>query len=87
MSSLIKSKLVNQYKKDNDPKDKERLLLHIIRIREDKQIPFRVVKEKHQSNNPWASDWLSWYDKEGVDRLKNRQKRGRNTDVSRKVIH
>ena len=87
MSSLIKSKLVNQYKKDNDPKDKERLLLHIIRIREDKQIPFRVVKEKHQSNNPWPSDWLSWYDKEGVDRLKTRQKSGRPSEISEEVVY
>jgi len=48
--------LVNLYKKENDPKVKERLLL-IIKVREDKQIPFRVVKEMHQSN-PWASDRL-----------------------------
>ncbi|HEY6534452.1 MAG TPA: hypothetical protein VIY08_01375 [Candidatus Nitrosocosmicus sp.] len=39
-----KSKLVNLYKKENDPKVKERLLLLIIKIREDKQIPFHVVK-------------------------------------------
>jgi hypothetical protein len=44
--SLAKSKLVNLYKKENDPKVKERLLL-IIRVREDGQIPFRVVKEMH----------------------------------------
>jgi len=53
---LTKSKLVNLYKKENDPKVKERLLL-IIKVREDKQIPFHVVKEMHRSN-PWASDWL-----------------------------
>ena len=41
-----KAKLVNLYKKENDPKVKERLLL-IIRVREDGQIPFRVVKEMH----------------------------------------
>ena len=44
MSSLTKSILVNLYKKENDPNVKERLLL-IIKVREDKQIPFRVVKE------------------------------------------
>ncbi|HEY6535529.1 MAG TPA: hypothetical protein VIY08_06985 [Candidatus Nitrosocosmicus sp.] len=43
MSPLTKSKLVNLYKKENDPKVKERLIL-IIKVREDKQIPFRVVK-------------------------------------------
>jgi len=41
--SLTKTKLVNIYKKENDPKVKERLLL-VIRVREDGQIPFRVVK-------------------------------------------
>jgi len=49
--------LVNLYKKENDPKVKERLLL-VIKVREDKQIPFHVVKDMHRSNNPWASDWL-----------------------------
>ncbi len=60
--SLAKSKLVNLYKKENDPKVKERLHL-IIKVREDGQLPFHVVKEIHRSN-PWASDWLKRYDKE-----------------------
>jgi hypothetical protein len=49
------------YKKENDPKVKERLLLLIIKVIEDKQIPFRVVKELHRST-PWALDWLKRYD-------------------------
>ena len=48
----------------------------IIKVREDKQIPFRVVKEMHRSN-PWASDWLKRYDKEGIEGLRNRTKSGR----------
>ncbi len=75
MSPLTKSKLVNLYKKENDSKVKERLLL-VIKVQEDKQIPFRVVKEMHRSN-PWASDWLKRYDKEGIDGLKDRTKSGR----------
>ncbi len=65
MLSPTKSKLVNLYKKENDPKVKERLLL-IIKVREDGQIPFRVVKDIHRSS-PWALDWLKRYDKEGID--------------------
>ncbi len=42
MSSLTKTKLVNLYKKENDSKVKERRLL-VIKVCEDKQIPFRVV--------------------------------------------
>src|SRR6185312_9885895 len=85
MSLLTKSKLVNQYKKENDPKVKERLLL-IIKVREDKQIPFRVVKELHRSN-PWASDWLKRYDKEGLKGLKDRTKAGRPPELSKDISY
>ena len=80
MSPLTKSKLVNLYKKEHDPKVKEKLLL-IIKVKEDKQIPFHVVKEIHRSN-PWASDWLKRYDKEGLEGLKDRIKTGRPPELS-----
>ena len=42
--SLTKSKLFNLYKKENDSKVKERLLILIIKVQEDEQkIPFHVV--------------------------------------------
>ena len=82
---LAKSKLVNLYKKENDPKVKERLLL-IIKVREDNQLPFRVVKEMHRSN-PWASDWLKRYDKEGLEGLKNRTKAGRPPELSEEISY
>src|SRR3954462_8314563 len=85
MSSLTKTKLVNLYKKENDPKVKERLLL-IIRVREDGQIPFRVVKEIHRSN-PWASDWLKRYDKEGIKGLRNRTKSGRPPELTEEICY
>ena len=80
---LTKAKLVNLYKKENDPKVKERLLL-VIRVREDGQIPFRVVKEMHRSN-PWASDWLKRYDNEGIEGLKNKPKIGRSPELSEEI--
>ena len=85
MSPLTKSKLVNLYKKENDSKVKERLLL-IIKVREDKQTPFRVVKEMHRSN-PWASDWLKRYDKEGLEGLKNRTKSGRPSELTEEISY
>src|SRR6185437_11052552 len=85
MPPLTKSKLVNQYKKENDSKVKERLLL-IIKVREDKQIPFHVVKELHRSN-PWAFDWLKRYDKEGLDGLKDRIKTGRPPELSEETSY
>ena len=84
-SPLTKSKLVNQDKKEKDPKVKERLLL-IIKVREDKQIPFRIVKEIHRSN-PWASDWLKRYDKEGLEGLKDRTKAGRPPELSEETSY
>jgi transposase len=69
------------YKEENDSKVKEKLLLLIIKVREDGQIPFHVVKEMHKSN-PWASDWLKRYDKEGLGELKGRAKAGRPSDLS-----
>ena len=81
---LTKTKLVNLYKKENDPKVKERLLL-VIRVREDKQIPFRVVKEMHSSNPCWASNWLKRYDKEGIKGLQDRTKSGRPPELSEEI--
>ena len=86
MSPLTKSQLVNQYKKENDPKVKERLLLLIIKVREDRQIPFHIVKEIHLSN-PWASDWLKRYDKEGLKGLKDRTKAGRPPELSKDMVY
>jgi putative transposase len=83
MSPLTKSTLVNLYKKENDSKVKERLLL-IIKVREDNEIPFRVVKELHRSN-PWAFDWLKRYDKEGLDGLKDRTKVDRPPELSEDI--
>ena len=85
MPSLPKAKLVNLYKKENDSKVKERLLL-VIKVREDKQIPFRVVKDMHRSN-PWASDWLKRYDKYGIDGLKDRIKSGRPSEISKEISY
>ena len=83
MLSPTKSKLVNLYKKEHDSKVKERLLL-IIKVQEDGQIPFRVVKEMHRSN-PWASDWLKRYDREGLKGLKDRTKTGRPPEMSEEI--
>jgi transposase len=57
------------------------LLLLIIKVREDGQIPFHIVKKMHRSN-PWALDWLKRYDKEGLEELKDRAKAGRPSDLS-----
>ncbi len=60
MILTTKTELVDLYKKETNLKVKERLLL-VIRVREDGQVLFHVVKELHRSS-PWASDWLKRYD-------------------------
>ena len=82
-SSLTKSQLVNLYKKEKDPKVKERLLL-VIRVMCDHHIPYRVVKEMNRSN-PWASDWLKRYGNEGIDGLKDRAKSGRRPELPEEI--
>ena len=82
---LTKFQLVNLYKKERDPKVKERLLL-IIRVKCDHQIPYRVVKEMNRSD-PWASDWLKRYDNEGITGLKNRTKCGRHSELSEETSY
>ena len=79
-----KAKLVNFYKKENNPKVKERLLLWS-GGREDGQVPFRVVKEMQRSN-PLASEWLKRYDKEGMEGLKDRPKTGRLPELSKRLV-
>ena len=58
----------------------------IIKVLEDKQTQFRVVKEMHRSN-PWTSDWLKRYDKEGVDGLKDRTKSGRPSELTEEISY
>jgi transposase len=81
--SVTKTNLVRLYKKEKNPKVKERLLL-VIRVRADKQVPFCVVKEINRSN-PWASYWLKRYDEEGIEGLKDRPKSGRHPKISRQT--
>ncbi len=38
----------------------------------------------HRSN-PWASDWLKRYDKEGIEGLKDRTKSGRQPELSEEI--
>ena len=38
----------------------------------------------HQSN-PWASDWLKRYDKEGIEGLNDRTKSGRLPEMSEEI--
>ncbi len=45
----------------------------------------QVARDLHRSKS-WASGWLKRYDKEGIDRLKTRQKSGRPSKISEEVV-
>ena len=38
-----------------------------------------------QRSNPWASDWLKRYDKEGIEGLKDRTKSVRSPEMSKEI--
>ena len=38
-------------------------------------------------SNPWASDWLKRYDKEGIEGLKDRTKSGRSPELSEEISY
>ncbi|HEY9386249.1 MAG TPA: hypothetical protein VIP70_04365 [Nitrososphaeraceae archaeon] len=59
MSLPLRSRLGELYKRESNPKLKERLLLILITVN-DEQLPSHVVKELHRSK-PWASSWIDRY--------------------------
>jgi len=58
------SEMSHLYRKESDPKRKERLFL-ILRVKGDSVIPTRAAKELHRSRT-WASEWLARYDGDGI---------------------
>jgi transposase len=82
-SHQVRTKLESVYRNETDVKVKERLLL-ILKVKNDGMIPARAAKDLHRSRT-WASDWLRRYHEEGVDRLKDRLKSGRPSELSNEI--
>jgi putative transposase len=80
-----KNELIRLYRKETNPKVKERLLL-VIKIEYDHIIPAYASDELHRSR-PWGLYWLKRYREEGIDGLKNRPKSGRPPDIPREVVY
>jgi putative transposase len=73
------------YKKQSNPRIKERLLLLILRVKDDCILPAHAADELHRSR-PWALYWLDRFSKEGVEGLKNRSKTGRPSKIPKEVV-
>jgi transposase len=84
--SLTKTTLVVCTKKKMIQRLRKDSTAFVIRVREDGQIPFRVVKEMHRSN-PWASDWLKRYDDKGIEGLQDRTKSGRPPELTEEISY
>jgi len=81
---IAKSELKELYRREEDAKVKERLLL-ILRVEVDDVIPASAAKELHRSR-PWASYWLEGFSKEGLNGLKDRPRSGRPSKLRAEVV-
>lgn len=71
------------YKRESDPRVKERLLL-ILKVKHDDILPAHAADQLHRSR-PWALYWLDRSSKEGINGLKDRSKSGRPTKIRNDV--
>lgn len=82
--ALTRTELEPLYRKEEDPKVKERLLF-ILRVEGDGAIPSRVAEGELHRSRPWASYWLDRYLNEGVEGLKEKPRSGRPSKLPAKV--
>lgn len=68
---------------EKDVKVKERMLL-VLNVVYYGRIASQVARTLHKSKG-WASQWLKRYREEGLDGLKDRQKGGRHSQISKQV--
>lgn len=81
---ITKSELKELYRREEDAKVKERLLL-ILRVQVDGAIPAYAARELHRSR-PWASYWLRRFSKEGLDGLRDKPRSGRPSKLPAEVV-
>jgi len=82
--ALTRNELEALYKREEDPRVKERLLF-ILRVEGDGAIPCHMAEIELHRSKPWASYWLERYSKEGVEGLKDKPRSGRPSKLSADV--
>ena len=83
--TLTRAELSQIYRKESDPKVKERLLF-VLKVQGDYMIPARIAKELHRSR-PWTSYWLDRFDKDGIEGLREKPRSGRPSKLSSGIMH
>jgi putative transposase len=73
--TLARGELESLYRREEDPRVKERLLL-VVRVEGHRQVPAHVARELYRSG-PWTSYWLERYREEGVEGLRDKPREGR----------
>jgi len=81
--TISKSELKELYRREEDARVKERLLL-ILRVEMDGVTPASAARELHRSR-PWASYWLERFLKEGLNGLRDRPRSGRPSKLRSEV--
>lgn len=75
----------NAYKHESNANVRERILL-VRRIMSDGQDIRMVSKEELHRSIAWAYKWLRRFDKDGLEGLKNKPRRGRPPDVPQEKL-
>ena len=75
------TKLGRAYRNESDARVKERMLL-VIRISSDKQHIESVARELHRARS-WAYKWYKRYGDEGLEGLRDRQRSGKPSAISK----
>jgi len=83
--TVSKRELAQLYRRESNPKMKERLLLSL-RVEVDGEVPAHVAQELHRSK-PWTSYWLDTYNKRGIEGLKDKPKSGRTPHLPLEIVH
>ena len=80
-----KNELIRLYKKETNPKVKERLLF-VITVKYNNVIPAYASADELHRSRPWGLYWLNRFSQEGVEGLENRPKSGRHPDISEEKV-
>jgi putative transposase len=82
--TLTRESFEKFYRSEQDVKTKERMLLVLNVVYQDKISAAQVARDLHRSK-AWAWEWLKRYDKEGINGLKTRPKSGRPSKLSEEI--
>ncbi|MGI0069707.1 MAG: helix-turn-helix domain-containing protein [Nitrosopumilaceae archaeon] len=78
------STLVQAYGNEKDAKVKDRMFL-VKRVMADGEIPSHVAEQIGKVRS-WSYKWLERFEEEGIDGLKDKQRSGRPTSISKQKI-